>query len=218
MTPRLRGRRVSGQGGHHGQCSGAAGAAGNIGSNGFRDSLRTASGGLGGLGLSAAELLAERGARHLVLLSRRPPEPATRQILQRLQQAGTTVITHEVDISRQEEIAPLLGNFGTLWPPLRGVLHTAAVVVDGVIAEQSAAKFKEAMAAKVHGAWNLHLLTQSQPLDFFVGYSSIASLFGGPGQSSYAAGNAFVDALAHLRRQRREPRRASIPKAPRARR
>jgi epothilone polyketide synthase D len=158
-------------------------------------------GGLGGLGLSAAELLASRGARHLVLASRRPPDAATRQVIQGLQAAGTAVVTAEVDIARYDEVAQLLGNFGRLWPPLRGVLHTAAVVLDGVIAEQSAAKFKEAMAAKAHGAWNLHLLTQSQPLDFFVGYSSIASLFGGPGQSSYAAANTFLDALAQLRQR-----------------
>jgi acyl carrier protein len=57
------------------------------------------------------------------------------------------------------------------------------------------------MAPKVLGAWHLHAATLDEPLDFFIMFSSAASLIGSPGQSNYVAANAFLDALAHERRR-----------------
>jgi acyl carrier protein len=76
------------------------------------------------------------------------------------------------------------------------------VIDDGVLSQQRWDRFDKVMAPKVGGAWNLHRATASRPLDFFVMFSSIVSLFGGQGQANYAAANAFLDGLAHHRRAR----------------
>lgn len=162
-------------------------------------------GGLGGLGLATAELLASRGARHLVLAGRNPPGLQAQQAAQRLGQAGTTVAFAAVDVSEPVQVAALVGEFGQTWPALRGVFHCAAVVLDRVLANQSAEVLEQNLAAKMFGAWNLHAATAACELDYFVGYSSVVALFGGAGQSGYAAANAFVDSLAHYRRRKGQP-------------
>jgi myxalamid-type polyketide synthase MxaB len=86
--------------------------------------------------------------------------------------------------------------------PLRGIVHAAGVLDDGILEKQTADRFARVMAPKVRGAWELHLQTQTLPLDFFVCFSSLASLLGSAGQGNYAAANAFLDALAHHRRAR----------------
>ena len=92
--------------------------------------------------------------------------------------------------------------FGTSLPPLRGVIHAAGVLDDGMLGQQDWSRFAKVMAPKVEGSWNLHMLTRDLPLDFFVVFSSSASLLGSPGQGNYAAANAFMDALAHHRQRR----------------
>jgi acyl carrier protein len=69
-----------------------------------------------------------------------------------------------------------------------------------VLLTQTWDRFAPVLTPKVVGAWNLHRLTRAERLDFFVGFSSVASLLGSPGQGNYAAANAFLDALAHHRR------------------
>ena len=66
-------------------------------------------------------------------------------------------------------------------------------------------QFTQVMAPKIQGAWHLHELSQHLPLDFFVCFSSMASLIGNPGQGNYAAANGFMDALIHYRRGRGLP-------------
>ena len=87
-------------------------------------------------------------------------------------------------------------------PPLRGVIHGAGTLDDALLAGQNWGRFNRVLRPKVEGAWNLHRLTGHLPLDFFVMFSSMASLFGSPGQSNHSAANAFLDALAHYRRSR----------------
>ena len=88
---------------------------------------------------------------------------------------------------------------------MRGVFHCAGVLDDGVLAQQSWQRFVRVMTPKVDGAWNLHQATRHLSLDWFVLFSSAASLFGAAGQGNYAAGNAFLDALAHYRRAQGQP-------------
>jgi aryl carrier-like protein len=90
-------------------------------------------------------------------------------------------------------------------PPLRGIVHSAGVLDDGLATELDRERIARVMAPKVAGAWNLHLATGAHELDFFVLFSSVIGVLGAPAQASYAAANAFLDALAHFRRSRGLP-------------
>jgi myxalamid-type polyketide synthase MxaB len=161
-------------------------------------------GGLGALGLKVAEYLVERGARHLVLAGRSVASPSALETVERLRSAGASVTVVQADVSDEKEVARLIAACQSQ-APLRGIVHAAGVLDDGVFEKQTAERFARVMAPKVHGAWHLHRRTQELPLDFFVCFSSIASLLGSAGQSNYAAANAFLDALAHYRRSRGLP-------------
>ena len=100
------------------------------------------------------------------------------------------------DVANQAEIASLLAEIAAGMPPLRGVLHTAGTIDDGVLTEQNWDRFERVLAPKVIGSWLLHEMTAALPLDFFVMFSSVASILGAAGQANYAAANAFEDALA----------------------
>jgi amino acid adenylation domain-containing protein len=164
------------------------------------DATYLITGGTGALGSQAAGWLVEKGARHIVLNGRGEPSPNSQQTIERLQKAGARVQVIRADIGRWPEAERLIREIGFSSPPLRGVVHAAGVLDDGILLQQTPERFERVMAPKAHGAWNLHLLTRDLPLDFFVMYSSIASVVGSPGQSNYASANAFLDALAHYRR------------------
>ncbi|MFY1632298.1 SDR family NAD(P)-dependent oxidoreductase [Solwaraspora sp. WMMB335] len=156
-------------------------------------------GGLGALGLLVARWLVDRGARHVVLVGRRPPSEATAETLRNLTAQGADVRVMRGDVGDADDVRRVLDKIGTTMPPLRSVFHTAGVLDDGVLHQQSWERFARVFAPKVDGAWHLHTLTRDLPLDHFVLFSSIASLLGAPGQGNYAAANAFLDALAHHR-------------------
>ncbi len=158
-------------------------------------------GGLRGLGLLAAEWLASAGARHLVLVGRSTASDSARSRIAEMQASGVQVVVAQVDVASLEQLAQLLTSLDQQQPPLGGVIHSAAVLDDGLLESQTAARFQRVMAPKVRGAWNLHLLTQDRPLDFFVCYASVASVLGSPGQANYVAANAFLDAFAHYRQR-----------------
>jgi NADPH:quinone reductase-like Zn-dependent oxidoreductase len=168
------------------------------------DATYLITGGLGGLGLKLAHWLVDRGARRLVLVGRSGISDAARSQLDDLNRPGVTVVARKCDIGNRTELATVLSDI-TNETPLRGVFHLAGVLDDGILRDQTRERFDRVMAAKVHGAWNLHELTRDLPLDMFVLFSSAASLMGSPGQGNYAAANAFLDALAHHRRALKLP-------------
>jgi myxalamid-type polyketide synthase MxaB len=169
------------------------------------DAAYLITGGLGGLGLACARWLVEKGARHLVLVSRGAPSTQAQAALDEIQAAGAAVILARADVSRRDELEEALRRAAATMPPLRGIIHAAGVLDDGILLEQTWPRFSAVMAPKMDGAWNLHALTLGAPLDFFVLFSAGASLLGSPGQSNYAAANAFLDGLAHYRRSRGLP-------------
>jgi len=157
-------------------------------------------GGLGGLGLEVAKWLVKSGARHLVLLGRGAPSASARETIAALTAEGAEVTVESADVARSADLARVLSSIARRAHPLLGVVHAAGVLDDGVVIEQTPERLAKVLAPQGHGAWNLHQLTRHQALDFFVMFSSAASVFGSPGQSGYAAGNAFLDSLAHHRR------------------
>jgi len=157
-------------------------------------------GGLGALGLHTAQWLVRKGVRHLVLIGRNAPSETAQETIEQLEQAGSKVSVLLGDISLEKDVAKIIQQIQTFLPTLKGVIHTAGVLEDATLQQMSLEHFSKVMAPKVAGTWHLHKFTQNMPLDFFVCFSSIASLFGSPGQGNYAAANAFMDAFAHYRR------------------
>jgi acyl transferase domain-containing protein/acyl carrier protein len=164
------------------------------------DASYLVTGGLGGLGLSIARGMIDEGARHLVLVGRRAPSAAALKTLDELRSGGAVVVTVEADVADRDAMARLLTEVASTMPPLRGIVHAAGVLDDALLPQQSMARFEQVFAPKVRGAWNLHQLTARLPLDFFVMFSAAAAELGSPGQGNYAAANAFLDALARVRR------------------
>ncbi|NEO36999.1 MAG: SDR family NAD(P)-dependent oxidoreductase [Moorea sp. SIOASIH] len=164
------------------------------------DATYLITGDLGGLGLLVAGWMVEKGAKHLVLVGRSSPNHAVVKKLAELEQAGASVVVEKADVSEFESMGRVLSKINQSTLPLRGVIHAAGMLSDGVLQNQSWSSFEKVMAPKVQGAWHLHQLTKNQPMDFFVLFSSAASLLGSPGQGNHAAANAFLDSLAHYRR------------------
>jgi NADPH:quinone reductase-like Zn-dependent oxidoreductase/acyl carrier protein len=163
------------------------------------------SGGFGALGLASARWLVEHGARHLVLFSRSGPDAAAREKIQALERLGAVVIARRGDVSKREDVASIIDLVRGTLPPLRGVIHTAGILDDGLMVDENADRFERVMAPKVAGARHLDALTRALPLDFFVLFSSGSWLLGTPGQGAYAAANAYLDVLARERRRRGLP-------------
>ena len=156
-------------------------------------------GGLGGLGIKTAEWLVEHGAGRILLLGRSIPEPIPEPLRQLMQQADTDIellscdVTDFVQLRRAIEIANSNGL-------LRGIVHAAGVLHDGMLRQLTWSDMFKVLGPKVLGAQHLHQLTMGLSLDFFVLYSSAASLIGSAGQASHVSANAYLDSLAHHRR------------------
>ncbi|WP_340560317.1 SDR family NAD(P)-dependent oxidoreductase [Streptomyces sp. GSL17-111] len=156
-------------------------------------------GGTGGLGALFARHLVERhGARRLLLVSRRGPAAAgVAELVADLEGRGADVRVAACDVAVREQVAELLGSLDR---PLTAVLHSAGLLDDAVIESLTPEQVDRVMRPKLDAAWNLHELTAGMDLSAFVLFSSAAAQLGNPGQANYAAANAAVDALAHLRR------------------
>ena len=156
-------------------------------------------GGTGGLGLVAARWLADLGARHLVLTSRRGAAGAALEEIHALEKMGVEVRVASVDATDEEAMRSLMAEVKGSMPPVRGVINAAGRFGGTVLSELSWNRFNEVLDIKVAGTFLVHELTKEMPLDFFVSYSSASSVIGSHGQSAYVAANAFQDALSHHR-------------------
>ncbi len=158
-------------------------------------------GGTGGLGGHLARHLARvHGARHLLLVGRRGDRAeGAGELVEELRGLGCEVEVVACDVADRERLAGVLA---AIPPerPLRGVVHAAGVLDDGVIATLTAEQMERVLAPKVDGALHLDELTRDLELEEFVLFSSFAGVVGSPGQGNYAAANAFLDALAQRRR------------------
>jgi acyl transferase domain-containing protein len=163
-------------------------------------------GGLSGLGLEAAEWLVARGAKHVSLLGRRGAEATdAAAIARRLAAAGAKATVASVDIGDADALRAFLTERRSAGPPLRGVIHAAGVIDDAAFASQDWPHFERVLRPKVEGARNLDRLTREDSLDWFVMFSSAASLLGSPGQANYAAANTIMDVVAHERHRLGRP-------------
>src|SRR5579859_301599 len=168
-----------------------------------RDGAYVVTGGFKGLGLLVVEWLAQQRAVCVLALGRSEPSPEAAARFSRLNDDGSCIVSRQCDVSDEAALRDALDEIPSRFT-LRGVFHSAGVLDDAALSQQTAARFRSVLTPKVAGAWNLHRLTLAAPLDCFVLFSSAAGVLGSRGQSNHAVANAYLDALAHFRRDRLE--------------
>ncbi|MFJ3146688.1 type I polyketide synthase [Streptomyces halstedii] len=160
-------------------------------------------GGTGGLGAQVARWLAERGAEHLVLLSRRGPQsPGADALIDALAALGARSTLLACDVADRAALERVLERLRDAGDTVRGVVHTAGLTSDTALMDCTPEELARRTAAKTRGAAHLHALFEGRPLDIFVLFSSISGTWGSGGQGAYAAANAYLDGLAAARRRR----------------
>ncbi|UAW63413.1 SDR family NAD(P)-dependent oxidoreductase [Mycoavidus sp. HKI] len=157
-------------------------------------------GGLGGLGQVFARAIAQQ-VRHpvLVLTGRRALPPSQERVLEELQTMGARVAYRAVDVSNAVAVATLVAEMVAQYGQLNGVIHSAGVLHDGLLAQKTGETVRQVLAPKVAGLVALDEATREMALDWLVLCSSVASVLGNIGQVDYAAGNGFLDSYAQYR-------------------
>ncbi|WP_432192471.1 SDR family NAD(P)-dependent oxidoreductase [Streptomyces sp. bgisy027] len=162
-------------------------------------------GGLGAVGRHIARMLAESGVPRLLLTTRQgASDPRAGEAVAELVALGAEAEVAACDVADAAALADVLDRIGDE-TPLRGVVHCAGILDDGVVAELHPDRLARVLRPKADGAAHLHRLTADRPLDLFLLVSSAAGVVGNAGQANYAAANVFLDQLAHHRRARGLP-------------
>jgi FkbH-like protein len=159
-------------------------------------------GGLGALGVRVAKWLVSKGARHVVLASRKgAAAPSAEEVVRCLEALGAAVVVAAVDVARAEDLSRLIDTINAGPAPLRGVVHAAGIDAAAPIKDLTPRQLQSVIAPKIEGGMLLHERTRVLDLDLFVCFSSISAVLGYAGHAHYGAANAFLDALAQERRR-----------------
>lgn len=164
------------------------------------DATYLITGGLGALGLATAHRLVVAGARHVALLGRSAPVDTAAEAIASMRAVGVAVEVVTADVTDLDGLTAAVEHMRETLPPIRGVIHAAGALADATVERMDPDQLHAALDPKLAGGWNVHRATLDDPLDFFVTFASVAAVLGLPGQANYAAGNAYLDALAHARR------------------
>lgn len=178
-------------------------------------------GGTGGLGLQMAMDLGNKGAQTICLLARKAlPDRSTWQTLLSdgdrklktliesilyLENLGCTILLRYADVSDMARMESILSELKAAYGPINGIIHCAGMAGDGFLFNKNMNTFRDVIRPKIDGTVVLDALTKGETLDFFILFSSMTSLLGGPGQSDYTAANAFLDAYATYLRKKGIP-------------
>ena len=170
------------------------------------DASYVITGGLGGIGRALVPWMIDHGARRIVLMGRSgASHPDAQRDLEAARARGADVVVMKCDVSDEAALSAALDAVRRRGPPLRGVIHCAMVLDDGLIPQLDPERLRRVLVPKIGGAWAMHHQTLEDPLDFFVLFSSFAAVVGNIGQANYAAANAFLEGLAHCRRASGRP-------------
>ncbi|RFU26058.1 hypothetical protein B7463_g10269, partial [Scytalidium lignicola] len=157
-------------------------------------------GGTGGLGRSMTKWMVQKGAKHIVLLSRNgEANDKVRQLIRELGSVGARVEVRACDIANAANVNEVIAECERTLPPIRGVIHAAMVLRDMLFEKMGFEDFDTVVKSKVSGAWNIHNSLLNTNLDFFIVLSSVAGIVGNRGQAAYAAANTFLDAFVRYR-------------------
>ncbi|GAB4924015.1 type I polyketide synthase [Mycobacterium avium subsp. hominissuis] len=168
---------------------------------GLAQSTVLITGGTGMAGSALARHLVDRyRVGHVVLVSRTGAQAAgAAELVDELQRAGASASVLACDVADRDAVATMLAGLPAGYP-LRGIVHAAGILDDGLLSSLTPDRVDAVLRAKVDGAWNLHELTKDLDLSAFVVFSSMAGIVGTPGQANYAAANSFLDGLVAHRR------------------
>lgn len=156
-------------------------------------------GGQGALASVLIDWFYKQRATHLVMVSRSQVSSHSNQLVEEYKRLGMHIEYVSVDVCDNDQLSELFNSFGNARPALKGIIHAAGVLDDGLVMNLDWPRFAAVYQAKVNGAWNLHELSLNHQLDYFIMFSSMSSMLGAPGQANYAAANAFQDALSTFR-------------------
>jgi acyl transferase domain-containing protein/surfactin synthase thioesterase subunit/acyl carrier protein len=171
------------------------------------DASYLVTGGLGMLGRCVAKWLISKGAKHLILTGRNANPEAGKELFCAAEMSRATIRIIAANVSIDEDVRRLMQTIRNELPPLKGVVHSAGVLDDGILAQLNWDRFAPLFEPRVYGGWLLHEHTKSLGLDFFILESSLLSLLGSAGQGNYTASSAFLDSLAAHRRAEGLPAR-----------
>ncbi|WP_186002492.1 type I polyketide synthase [Mycobacterium sp. KBS0706] len=187
------------------------------------DATYLVTGGLGALGVRAAQYLVNNGARRLVLTSRRglpprsewasitaPETRATIDCIRDIESQGVTVLPLALDVSDERAVAAALSESALGMPPIKGIVHAAGVFKGGMLDQVERKDLRDVLRPKVNGTLALHKAFPPGSIDFFVLFSSSGQIGRLTGQGSYAAANSFMDGFARYRARNASDRTLSI--------
>jgi NADPH:quinone reductase-like Zn-dependent oxidoreductase/acyl carrier protein/SAM-dependent methyltransferase len=171
-----------------------------------RDGTYLVTGGVEGFGFEAARWLAARGAGSIALIGRRgPATPGCDSRIRELEAAGAEVRVYRGDVAERASLAGILEAIRAGQPPLRGIVHAASAIDDGLASEVEIARLQAVLRPKLGGALVLDALTRDDPIELFLLFSSATTLVGAPAQGAYVAANAALEVLARRRKAEGRP-------------
>ena len=164
-------------------------------------------GAFGGMGFKVTQWLIEQGAKNLILLARTAPSESIKQWLEQAKANGIAINVEAVDVCDYDDLKQVVKKHCYEQRTLAGIFHSAGVFADCLLQNYDWRVFSKVFPAKVQGSWNLHQLSAElkAELDYFVLFSSSASLLAASGLANYVAANAFIDSLAAYRQQKNLP-------------
>ncbi|MGA1790296.1 MAG: thioester reductase domain-containing protein [bacterium] len=162
-------------------------------------------GGAGGIGIKVAEIITKQVNARLVLIDRSELSTEKQQQFQQIQSTGSEILYLQGDVTNPEEMKKLIETIKARYGSINGVIHLVGILRDRLLVSKDWESFQRVMAPKVQGTWIMNQLTQKEPLDFFLVFSSIVSILGNIGQADYAAANSFLDTFISYRSQNNHP-------------
>jgi phthiocerol/phenolphthiocerol synthesis type-I polyketide synthase C len=165
------------------------------------DGTYLVTGGIDGFGFEAARWLVSRGAGSVALIGRRGAQtPGCAARVAELAAAGADIRVYRGDAADLPSLRSVLDRVRANQPPIRGIVHAAAVIADGLATELDPARIASILRPKLAGALLLDALTREDPIELFLLFSSATTLLGAPGQGVYVAANLALEGLARRRR------------------